>query len=633
MMTEETEDLYALAEHLLRDSNDLTDVSFTFEDSLTDTRLTTLSTPIRQFDAQGNRLSPAAFTTTKMSQFGKVTCPSCGENAKSLGGATKKGASSTYSYVCVNKTCNFRWNQSRFADETGKILIQPSKRAIGDEKRRSDGYICGKCGQKKAGHMCPYKGVTKNAIAKSRNYLHNLHNLHPFSVSLSSPLSSSSLSPSISPRLTEASKEITAEMFAPPLDDSAFTLSGNGATTSLEKIAETTDKRWRAFGLHEKRVFCDGSECLYAILASCSLCEHDASLGEKPTDLDRHYNHLCRLLLPNSDGFEEPFSLSVYAAEQQHRLTFAKKNDIPGREMLLRLLFLMDLSCVVWLDSGVQQFIHKNGACVFNSNVDHIDELIKQLPVESTIHLRLSANGMFSALVSKKGVQNVQIAPKMRAYLNVESSPHNCDICDLLMRNFVKQKETAESAELVGETWQDKAEVEAEVEEALDGWVVLENRIYTGVKDGDLHLHSRMCSTIEVDDDDDERRWSAWDACGWKAIRDDCLRHGFNGVFACEIDGVRKLLYMRYDVHVTAACCARTNFPTRLLIYCDETLPLPVRPLYCHCGCYDAHVREEFECTACGRMLHAECIIDDDDATAHKTSTILCRECLSVSLA
>tara|TARA_B100001063_G_scaffold240568_1_gene265768 strand:+ start:71 stop:2353 length:2283 start_codon:yes stop_codon:yes gene_type:complete len=89
--------------------------------------------------------------TSRTSDDGRVACPFCGCQALLLGGSTR---GEQYTYIC-HKGCQQRWNQRRVPNAVGDYEISLSKRAIGNEARRSGGYKCGVCGVKpKSGHIC-----------------------------------------------------------------------------------------------------------------------------------------------------------------------------------------------------------------------------------------------------------------------------------------------------------------------------------------------------------------------------------------------------------------------------------------------------------------------------------------------
>lgn len=93
--------------------------------------------------------------SAKMTVDGRVACPFCGSPAETLGGA-KRGEK--YAFMCRATDCAQRWNQRRDPNEAGDLEITISKRAIGNEPRRSGGYACGICGFKpKQGHVCAGK--------------------------------------------------------------------------------------------------------------------------------------------------------------------------------------------------------------------------------------------------------------------------------------------------------------------------------------------------------------------------------------------------------------------------------------------------------------------------------------------
>ena len=89
-----------------------------------------------------------------------VHCNTCGSLATNMGGAGKN----QYAYRCP--ACDKRWNQPRSSNSAVQVTI--SKRAVGNEPRRSGGYACGKCGAKpKYSHICPYSLNNVCAIEKA----------------------------------------------------------------------------------------------------------------------------------------------------------------------------------------------------------------------------------------------------------------------------------------------------------------------------------------------------------------------------------------------------------------------------------------------------------------------------------
>lgn len=98
--------------------------------------------------ANGSQLT----TMGRQTSDGRVACPFCGSVAENLGGS-KRGI--MYTYMCRDANCAQRWNQRREPNAAGDLEISLSKRAIGNEPRRSGGYACGICGIKpKHGHVC-----------------------------------------------------------------------------------------------------------------------------------------------------------------------------------------------------------------------------------------------------------------------------------------------------------------------------------------------------------------------------------------------------------------------------------------------------------------------------------------------
>eukprot|EP00966_Prymnesium_polylepis_P292824 6763209-Prymnesium_polylepis.1 len=117
---------------------------------LSNVPLLPLAQPARALVAAPSTQSPgiAAITTDD----GRVGCPFCGGRSQTLGGA-KRGKK--YTYLC--ESCTTRWNQRIVPNEFGDYEISLSKRALPGEKKRSEGYACGKCGAKpKQGHICPF---------------------------------------------------------------------------------------------------------------------------------------------------------------------------------------------------------------------------------------------------------------------------------------------------------------------------------------------------------------------------------------------------------------------------------------------------------------------------------------------
>eukprot|EP00966_Prymnesium_polylepis_P098358 2277893-Prymnesium_polylepis.1 len=63
-----------------------------------------------------------------------VNCPYCGGRAINLGGSKRD---TKYTYACEEPACQQRWNQLRKPGADGDLDITSSKRAIGNEPRRS----------------------------------------------------------------------------------------------------------------------------------------------------------------------------------------------------------------------------------------------------------------------------------------------------------------------------------------------------------------------------------------------------------------------------------------------------------------------------------------------------------------
>ncbi len=81
----------------------------------------------------------------------RVPCPRCGFRTTNLGGTTR---GIKYAHRC--ESCYFVFNQNRIPDALGRYEVSASNKTISAEKPNRCDYKCGRCGQPKRGHLCPF---------------------------------------------------------------------------------------------------------------------------------------------------------------------------------------------------------------------------------------------------------------------------------------------------------------------------------------------------------------------------------------------------------------------------------------------------------------------------------------------
>ncbi len=92
----------------------------------------------------------------------RVPCPRCGFRTTNLGGTTR---GIKYAHQCENKSCEFVFNQNRLPDALGRYEVSVSNKATSAEKPNRCDYKCGRCGQLKRGHVCPFAEDETGAVS------------------------------------------------------------------------------------------------------------------------------------------------------------------------------------------------------------------------------------------------------------------------------------------------------------------------------------------------------------------------------------------------------------------------------------------------------------------------------------
>jgi hypothetical protein len=254
-------------------------------------------------------------------------CPFCKSRSTTLGGARR---GEEYARHCAN--CMQVWNQALIPDSEGRYICKPSNRAVAPtDKRRSNGYNCGRCGQKKQGHVCPYKGGDYDGEI---------------------------------PTLVASNKKRSLPHPIPQRFSSSNFLSAYGQGTSSDGADEGASILQKALQnqMHLSKNFVarDGSSVHYSFLACLDLLDHNVPPSNldnvidnlEPTPVDRGRDVLCRMFVQKfvNDSPTTPSSFSgsfedapIYPCESASDHGFCV-TDIS----LVALVELFEVSCIVW---------------------------------------------------------------------------------------------------------------------------------------------------------------------------------------------------------------------------------------------------------------------------------------------
>ena len=520
-----------------------------------------------------------------------IRCPFCGSTRTvNQGGATKNVS---YAHSCED--CEQVWTQLRQPDETGDLRIRLSNRAVctkvnPNPARRSGGYNCGVCGQKKnpqkgIKHDCPGIKVTDTPIEGD-----------------------SSLAPLISTVQADAQAALVVNsMRLPPLvahlvspagdydDDVSLdgvnamnTVLSTNPTASLSQVShpplptpstipptlpsvQTGRELLKLLNLVHKKVRGDGSCWVYAILAAFGLCEHaHPRFNRSPSAIDRMRDGLCRVMahsylqsnslmlnLTMSDiaNLDDILEMPTYPMMTDDDFgSFGSNLTVLGLVGYIKQTIVMWDNTTLDVVDAKQQVITWSGTRAHEFNMTPND--ILQREYHHAIHILWNGTDHYTALVRPMGSQ-------------ID------DMVYALLRNAVPLSNPPRP--------------------------IKRRTTYNGYWDEYTNLVRPDPSASEEIENEEKLT-----SCQLKQM---CLDKGYNAILHRSSGMTHMTTFLRFDFYLSEADCRKAgDFTSTFMLYRPSKKLKNKAPISgCTCDTHYLVPMNELSCNQCGRWVHVQC--------------------------
>jgi hypothetical protein len=608
----------------------------------------------------------------------RVKCPYCGGRAINLGGAARRVK---YVYACEDPACQQRWNQRRNPDENGDFDITPSKRAIGNEARRSGGYACGKCGAKpKWGHKCPYKysaasDASGNGAGSALPPLPPLPSLPPLSAVAPTVDAAPTVGAAdageesegeadaaviVQPPLPSVSAQTTALASAPdtaPVDDEedaeeedddpAAFLDDDDDDEASAEIAENSPSPKKEEASSEAEVD----------------AEVDAAMDDDEFPLSGHDVHsLLSLTRHRVKGDGSCWVYAVLAClgllEHDHpKLTYDPTPRDRGMDALCRIfanawftthMSSLELSETERAEIGATNETVPEYPCVDAEDMGSFGNM-------TTIMCIAGFLGLNVVCWNKKTLRNKQARQQCVEFAPTDADPQACKERMLSSNEIVSF--CAEKESVIHIEWDGLNHYAALLSPAP---VEIPEQLSIALLTVDpvtRQLLPKPPSKLakKRKPDASETLPAGWSVCTDKIRLDaakckvvkmkkttqqhlsDAIKGGFNAVFFLTVQGETAVKYLGFDFNLTSADCAdAVGFTTQLYIHSAggkrrKTLaPIDSRAS-CFCCKFYRQAQSEIQCTACGRWCHTQCAFPEcgPEIVAASEASYMCPGCSS----
>jgi hypothetical protein len=565
----------------------------------------------------------------------RVLCPRCGFRTTNLGGTTR---GLKYAHQCENKSCDFVFNQNRNPDALGRYEVSVSNKATSAEKPNRCDYKCGRCGQPKRGHVCPFAEDETGVVVRNSVPMPVMPPLTAM------PMLSLEATMQATPSATRQCL-LDASMFAPlpPMSDSLLGLSDDQATIettvasvvanaakvaadvvssvtttpeSSKKLSMQTDDHPLSVSakddtlplpqmtgldvihqlqLTRYRVCGDGSCTNYAILATAGLCEHtNTRLNKPPTPLDRGRDAVLRvrahdilerdkqaLNLSQEDCDWLPSLLTM----PKYPLTTVEDMGTFGTMLSIRgIAQYIGVTIVVWNKKTLRNMSARQQVAVYCATTDSTeermwscDEIVQAHATSPLMHIEWDGVNHYSALV---GLTPVRIGPAALAELT--TAPR------------VTENE------------------EEEADALPDGWSVYSNQY----REPSKMSGSKTLRSVE-------------EQCA------DVLRKGYNAFIVLS----DRAFYLQYSANITAKdVMPVADMDLMLYAFTDKKkkkLKMKALSDFSCCGQLYLEQSTDLACLKCDRSFHVSCILKSigieesrkNEWLTQHADTWVCRDC------
>lgn len=591
--------------------------------------------------ADANMRCKIGMAQPRLSDDGRVACPFCGSAALLLGGSTR---GEQYTYFCYkNANCAQRWNQRREPNALGDYEITLSRRAIGNEARRSGGYKCGVCGVKpKNGHICLGKATANTASAlpmpasnlnlpadsmqvdstihEAAEALHAV-NQHicatlPVTTTPVRPPTVQSVPRSVPSALlmpgqsmiasgsiaSAPPKVVTAELVSPNPDASKAADERHTSTTTNAPLTHSAldvpqnpvhnaAYVYRSLSLRHQSVKGDGSCWIYSILMCVGLLEHSGSAD--PTPRDRGMDAMCRVMVNVFLSSHRNLLLStadvvlvddILRCPDYPLLDQCDYGEFGSNLSILALCYYFKLTCVIWNKKTVHFPQAFQQVAYYDPELDDVCEHLWNYEIVCQMQTRLR-------------IVHIEWDGNDHYAALVGSTPTSMDA---VVRAKLLSTPCVVRQKPVSQRLASRRPAEATEQPLPTGWLELPNRIRN---DAALIRHG-------VDENKTRDEHLA-----------DALDLDYNAVIMICMDEQKRaeVRYLHFDFEVTASnSAAAGDFSCVLYVY-PSRMQRQLSPKFdpsasCICGKFYVGRTSEMQCTVCGRWCHVSCVLGVVDA-------------------